>query len=479
MFTMRAVFWVAVAAFSFMAISLVLIQISEKVGQAEWFKWTQLIFDTLLVATLVWLSDGPRSPYFVLLFLNVFASAFFLPSWAPLVVATLNAVAFSMTTFAGILGVTDWALPDSGVVLYTELTLRVFGLFLVGMLSGLLADKLKKSELAAEAMEAEHLVVLNELDTGVLIVDRLGVVRSVNPAGVGLLGSIQDIPLGEVLETSSDQWEQEYINGDQLQRLICRRSALAGGGEVVVVEDVTELRHMEEVVEREERLAAVGRLAAGLAHEIRNPLASLSGSVQLLQDESASPLHAIVLREVEHLNGLVEEFLDIARPLQLRPEQTDVVAIIQDVVTAFGQDKRYQGKCEVTLQAQDVQELRVDGKRLRQVVWNLLLNAAQATPDYGYIEVSVVWDMDALVVRVADEGVGIPRDRLERIFDPFYTTRTGGTGLGLANVERIVRAHGGTVAVSSTVGKGTIFNLRFPSVPPVVERGLEADEQDV
>jgi len=469
MFTMEAIFRVALAAFTFMAVSLTLVRKSPNVGETAWFRWTQLIFDTLLIATLVWLSDGPRSPYFVLLFMNIIASAWFLPSWGPVVVATVNAVAFGVTTFAGVLGLADWALPDSGAVLYTDLTLRIFALFLVGMLSGLLAEKLQSTTrdlaatvLAAEALEAEHLLVLNELETGVLIVDQAGLIRSLNPAGVGLLGLMEGRALRQVLDASSEQWEQDYLNDERFQRLICRRSALAGGGEVVVVEDVTQLRHMEEVVEREERLAAVGRLAAGLAHEIRNPLASLSGSVQLLQDEGGSPLHAIVLREVEHLNGLVEDFLDIARPLQLRAEPTDVAEVLRDVVTAFGQDQRYQDKCDVGLALDDAPAVHLDGGRLRQVVWNLLLNAAQATPDYGRIEVNMALDAETVVICISDQGVGIPRDRLERIFDPFYTTRTGGTGLGLANVERIVRAHGGSVGVTSQEGIGTSFTLRFP-----------------
>ena len=472
MFTMQAVFRVAAIAFTFLALSLVLVRKSEAIGQMPWFQWTQLIFDTVLVVTLVWLSDGPRSPYFNLLFMNIIAAAWFLPAWGPIVVASLNVVALGLTTFAGVLGFTQWVMPESGAILYTDLTLRIFALFLVGMLSGLLAGKiaggrrdLAATVLAAEALQAEHLVVLNELETGVLIVDHEGTIQSVNPAAIGLLGLVEGQALDEVLSVERDQWEQDYLLESRHQRLICRRSALGEGGEggeVVVVEDVTQLRHMEEVVAREERLAAVGRLAAGLAHEIRNPLASLSGSVQLLQDEGASPLHAIVLREVEHLNGLVEDFLDIARPLQLRPEPTDVREILRDIVTAFGQDKRYQEKCEVKLTLADVPKANVDGSRLRQVVWNLMLNAAQATPDYGRIEVSLDQDDSALILRVSDEGVGIARDRLERIFDPFYTTRTGGTGLGLANVERIVRAHGGSVSVSSSEGRGTTFTLWIP-----------------
>jgi two-component system sensor histidine kinase PilS (NtrC family) len=230
-----------------------------------------------------------------------------------------------------------------------------------------------------------------------------------------------------------------------------------------LLEDVTRLREMEAIVEREERLGAVGRLAAGLAHEIRNPLASLSGSVQLLRDENPSPLYDIALREVKRLNELVEEFLDSARPVRLAVERVDPGLIIADVVASFKNDPRFQGRRVVRNRVRSVPAVRMDGSRFRQVLWNLLLNAAQATADYGNIEITAEQEGDdTLIVRVSDDGVGIAPDRLLRIFDPFYTTRSGGTGLGLANVDRIVRAHGGSVEVLSEPGKGAAFVLRFP-----------------
>ena len=212
-----------------------------------------------------------------------------------------------------------------------------------------------------------------------------------------------------------------------------------------------------------ERLAAVGRLAAGLAHEIRNPLASLSGAVQMMEAESDDALHGIVLREVDNLNDLVQDFLDIARPLQLRVAPTDIGGVVEDVRVAFEQDLRYREKCRVVSALEDVPRIAVDANRVRQVIWNLVLNAAQATAETGTIRIALKPWKAGWALEVADEGVGIPIDRIDRIFDPFYTTRSGGTGLGLANVERIVRAHKGEVSVQSQEGEGTCFTLRFPA----------------
>lgn len=182
----------------------------------------------------------------------------------------------------------------------------------------------------------------------------------------------------------------------------------------------------------------------------------------MMEAETDDALHGIVLREVDNLNDLVQDFLDIARPLQLRVAPTDIGAVVEDVRVAFEQDLRYREKCDVVSSIEVVPHLAVDANRVRQVIWNLVLNAAQATAEKGTIRIALnPWE-SGWALEVADDGVGIPIDRMERIFDPFYTTRSGGTGLGLANVERIVRAHNGEVSVQSKEGEGTCFTLRFP-----------------
>lgn len=483
MFTMSTLFNVAAVVFLVMALSAAGVR---RHGDKAWFRWSQLLFDTVLVTTLVWLSDGPKSPFFVLYFMNIVAAAWLLPRWGAVAVAAIDTVAFTLVTAAGVFGLTEWEVMLGGVLLYTEMTLRVFSLFLVGMLSGVLSGNLQRtrsalaaSVLAAAQLRAEHIVVLNQLDTGILFVDEGGDIQGMNPAGERILGPVAGMGLTDVLAPQDQVWEQEFGMGESRRTLVCRRQILDGGGSVFVIEDITNWRKMEQQIERDERLAAVGRLAAGLAHEIRNPLASLSGAVQLMADEKEDELHGIVLREVENLNELVEDFLDIARPLQLRALPTDVVAIISDIVIAFEQDPRYQGRVSISATSESVPLLAIDGNRVRQVIWNLVLNAAQATAADGRIEIRVRragagWEVD-----VADEGVGIPMDQIHRIFDPFYTTRSGGTGLGLANVDRIVRAHNGEVGVHSEQGKGTCFTLRFlgdadsGSLEPV-EGGLDA-----
>jgi signal transduction histidine kinase len=173
-----------------------------------------------------------------------------------------------------------------------------------------------------------------------------------------------------------------------------------------------------------------------------------------------------VLREVHRINELVEEFLDTARPLKLGIAQVDVSSLVRDVVGAFRNDPRYRDRVAVHVDCDgNTEPVGADASRLSQVLWNLLLNAAQSSPGPCRIDVTATTIDHFLELEVRDDGPGIPPETQERIFDPFYTTRSGGTGLGLANVHRIVRAHGGTVEVESEVGRGARFILRFPLAP--------------
>jgi two-component system sensor histidine kinase PilS (NtrC family) len=473
-------FGLAAAMFGVMGFSAALL---PRFGNTTWFRWSQLFLDTVFAAALILSTQGPVSPFFPLYFLNIVAAAWLLSSAAAVLMAALDATSY---------GAVLWLVgPDalqevlgSAVPIYVWVVFQVLAFFLVGILSGLLASKLRlttealaQQQVVQAELVARHEQVMDELPAGVLIVDSAGTIRSQNPFASRLLGNVLSQLLEEVLQVEEDGWEQVINRPDGLISVRCSRGQLQGGGQVVLVEDVTHLREMEAAVARDERLAAVGRLAAGLAHEIRNPLASLSGSVQLLRDETGEPLYDIVLREVQRLNDLVEDFLDTARPVRLALAQTDPGTIIGEVAAAFRNDERYKGRRVVRTQASPLPEVLVDPGRLRQVIWNLLLNGAQATPDYGTISILASLDGDHLVVTVQDDGAGIPQDRLQRIFDPFYTTRTGGTGLGLANVDRIVRAHGGRIAVSSEPGKGTVFRLRFPIKGPQLESSEDSSHE--
>jgi signal transduction histidine kinase len=218
-----------------------------------------------------------------------------------------------------------------------------------------------------------------------------------------------------------------------------------------------------------ERLAVLGRIAAGLAHEIRNPLGSIRGSIEMLGESRGlsaedKQLCGIIQREAIRLNDLVTDMLDLSKPRPPREEPVDVVALAGDVVALAARSERsasgdvrviYEGPSEAHF-------ARGDGAQLRQVMWNLVRNAVQATPAGAKVTVRVAEEDGGVVLRVDDEGAGIPEDARARIFDAFYTTRTHGVGIGLALVKRIIDDHapmGASIAVVSPDGGGTSFRV--------------------
>jgi len=474
---LRQVFLLAGGAFLFMAVSAALVR---RLGARRWFVLSQLLFDALLITLLVQLTGGRHSIAFVFYIVNIAGAAYLVPQrLTGMLVAGANALAFaSAAVLSSVFLTPDTVIPSPTASLYLDVLLRVLGFVVIGFLTNQLAVRTQQADAAlarqqetTRVLEEEHGLIVQSVLSGILAVNRQGVIISANPAALARLGTCEGRPLSAVLPGL-----RLYMDGQELTvwgpehplTLLCYRSPLGdSGGEVVVFEDVTDLRRSEAERKKEEGLAGVGRIAAGIAHEIRNPLASLSGVIQMLGEERPGPLTDIAQREVLRLNDLVGEFLATARPIELRRRPVRVHDVIDETVASFGQDPRYAGHIQIVVDAEGDDEAELDPDRIRQVLWNLLLNAAQAMPDGGCIQVEIRSNEERIAVAVHDQGSGISQQDQAKIFDPFYTTRQGGTGLGLANVERLVRAHGGETRVRSTLGEGTTFSLDLPRrIPP-------------
>jgi two-component system sensor histidine kinase PilS (NtrC family) len=429
----------------------------------RWFIWSQMVIDTLFTTTMLLLSGSPDSTYSVIYFMSVVAAARMLSPQGVLMVACINTVAYGLVSAAGLSGHLDWVLRGDIAFNYTQVLVRIFGLLLVGALStGLVSRGVLFAQIQrTQSLQRAHTALLDRLPVAIVSVED-GIVRDTNAFAVRVLGIRIGVPLMPSFMTDNKDWEICIERDGEPRWLSFRRRDLEGGGQVYIIEDITRLREIEAQLERDDRLTAVGRLAASLAHEIRNPLASLSGSVQLLEEQKANPLHRIILREVERLNDLVEEFLQAARPLKLTVISMSLESLLNEVFQTFQNDPRCRNIRRVTLKVEPLPMLMADPSRLRQVVWNLLVNAVQATDVGGHIEVIALPLKDGVRLIIRDNGIGIEEDKLLHIFDPFYTTRAGGTGLGLANVDRIVRAHGGDVRVDSQIGEGTSFMIWMP-----------------
>jgi two-component system, NtrC family, sensor histidine kinase PilS len=380
--------------------------------------------------------------------------------------------------------------------------LNIFAFFVVAVLTGYLAEGLRRadaqlqrasSELADMQAFSRH--VVDSLTSGLATTDTSGAVMTFNRAGeaitgvraVGAIGlrALDVLQLPESLsglfgppEMRPRETRVEYLykrpNGQQIEMGLSAAPLMTPRGEtgfILTFQDVTESRKRDREARVQQRLAAVGEMAAGIAHEIRNPLASMSGSIQILRQElpltdEQRLLMDIVIREGERLNDTIRSFLSYARPQRQSMKHMDVRQVITETATLLQNSAE---RCESHRIAVDVPpvpvQFQADEGQIRQIVWNLATNGLRAMPDGGTLTLSVVAATEAsphVVIGVADEGVGIAADEIDGIFQPFRGGFERGTGLGLSIVHRIVSDYSGEVRVTSAKGEGTTVHVRFP-----------------
>jgi two-component system sensor histidine kinase PilS (NtrC family) len=239
-------------------------------------------------------------------------------------------------------------------------------------------------------------------------------------------------------------------------------------GMVITFQDLTEIRALEDTSKRQDRLAAIGRMAASIAHEIRNPLAAMRGSIQMLRSEmngesSQTELMEIILRESDRLNRIISDFLNYARPRSIVHTRVDLGDLLSQTFTLLrhSPELKEQQIVQAKIPATPL-FAEVDAEQMRQVFWNLARNGLQAMPEGGTLHAEVGTNSDErLRITFSDTGRGMPPDQVERLFEPFSST-TGGTGLGLSIVYQIIRDHGGTINVRSRQGQGTTITIEMP-----------------
>lgn len=240
-------------------------------------------------------------------------------------------------------------------------------------------------------------------------------------------------------------------------------------GRIALLRDLSELRHLRREVERSQRLAAVGSLAAGVAHEIRNPLSSLKGFATYFRQRYGSvpddvKMADIMIREVDRLNRVITELLEFSRPMALKKEETDAAGLVRRALDTIERQAAEKGIAVRAELPPGLAAVPIDADRVTQVLLNLFLNALAAMERGGVLSVGLaLQEGRTLRITVGDSGAGIRREDLGRVFDPYFTTKASGTGLGLAVVHRIVEAHGGEIRLESEPGKGTTFTVLLPA----------------
>jgi two-component system sensor histidine kinase PilS (NtrC family) len=456
-----------------------------------------VVADVLAATGLVYLTGGPESIFTILYPVAIVNGAIGLGRRGAVLGAAAASVAFCgllIGTENGLIPpasryVEHPPLPAQQVALTVALNLSAF--FLAGALASFLAeqvqgakDQLEDRQTRLEELEALYSAIVKSISSGIVAVDDQGHITYLNRAGLEITGTTEERVLGRSLHevmpelgnavtrtswTGRQRNEATVRGADGAERILGWAAArLADGahGNVIVFQDLTEFRRMEEAMRRTDRLAVVGVLAAGLAHEIRNPLAAMCGSIELL---SLSPklgqhekrLMQVVRGEGERLEALLKDFLAFAKPASPNLAAVEAGPLVAETADVFRREAALKG-ISVSVQMDPAVWLSVDANQIKSVLWNLLGNARDATDPGGRIAVRLRRQAGQALLEVEDSGQGISSEDLPRIFDPFFTTKAGGTGLGLAIVHRVVDGHGGRIAVRSEPGRGSTFSVALP-----------------
>ena len=474
------------------------------------FAYTQISWEVIFVTALIYITGGQESIFSFLYLLAIIMAAILCYRRGAFLAASASSV-----SYAGLLWLIyerhlPLLLPLEGPAsqpnfydLLYPISLNVFFFFVVAVLSSILTEQLRAAgtELKAAQDGLDKLEALNDsivlsLRSGLITLNPSGRITSFNPAAARITGLAPAEAVGrqlaEVLPGVNLEQATPLEHPTSFRLPLRDRAGLSrilevslgslvgpkGGdiGKLLLFADITPVMEMEERLRVADRLAAVGRLAAGMAHEIRNPLAAISGSIEVLEHElTLDPVNRhlmqIVLRETDRLNSLITDFLLYARPTPRSRETIPLAQLLRDLLQVFAKRPGLPAGIRLETDLQEGLVLETDPKLLQQILWNLLNNAAEAMPQGGRLQVSCAepdgrGDRDGfLEIRVQDTGCGIPPEHLDHIFEPFFTTREMGTGLGLSTVWRIVEAMDGRVSVQSLVGQGSTFTIWLPRRP--------------
>ncbi len=474
----------------------------------------QVVGDLLLVGGILFTTGGIDSPISLLFLFVIIASSVTLPRAAAYLAASGAIIIYGVLVDLEYFGIITpvYLFPESkvsfasGYVFYV-IFLNIVSYYTVAYLSSFLShrlrmvkEKLARASINLEEQRAFNRDIIQNMGNGLITTNLEGRVTSINPAARVLTGysveaSLENpirrlIPLAELKNLFSKdltlvfpkQIEGEYQRKDGriifIRIKISHLADLNEPGFILVFEDLTEVKEMQEKVLRTEQLAAVGRFSAGLAHEIRNPLTSLSGSIQVLArglklEDAYKKLMEIVMKETDRLNSILSDFLNYSQPKKSNNTIIDLTQLVQDVIILLKNKEALSSKKQIVFKGTtDHLILHGDEEQIKQVVWNLCINALEAMSQ-GTLTLSLkeVFSFRSgefqanhrgMVLEVQDEGCGIASDQINNIYDPFYSSKKDGVGLGLATAYQIVNRHGGIMDVESTPGTGTLFTVFFP-----------------
>ncbi len=502
-------FLVAVSAAALL--SCLLLVGASRSAELRGFAWMQIGLDVALATGIIAASGGPRSVFTFLYVLTVLEGSFLLGLRGALVAASLASLLYvDIVLGRRLLSLLSLGAAEETTALEAlTVSINAAVLLTIAVLAGSLAERYYRVQRSLENQRREFSdlqafrdLIFQSVGSGLIAVNPVGRVTAFNRAAESITGVPEREALGQT-------WEAIFGGGVDLDEVrlavaspgaqslryeirLKRRDGLevpigvsfwslrSGEGEVVgligVCQDLSSIKRMEQRVRQADRLATIGRLSANIAHEIRNPLASLSGAIEALArelppDSGRDRLVEIVLRESDRLNHIIRDFLEYARPAPMTPHPVDLAELLEEVLMLV-EHRSHPAELKVVREFGDALPARVDPQQLRQAIWNLCINAVQAMPEGGELRVGGRLLPGSNPARmqlwVSDTGHGIAEGDLPQIFEPFFSTKQEGSGIGLALVYRVVQDHDGQIEVRSHPGVGATFLLTLPSTDGAV-----------
>ena len=489
---------------------------------SENYKWQiriQFIVDALLITWLVWRTGDLTSPYLTLYIVLISVSSVFLSGRGTLIIAGMCVLFFTILSVVSSMGlIYTWSKSIETAKAIQVVGFHNVAFLVVGLLSARLAqrytssEKLKETTKTLDNLKVLHERIIESISSGLITIDLDGNIYTYNKMaeeitgrsaedmrGTSIYSLLGDIgrEIGVSLKANENhevppRYEIGFATPDgfvvQLGYSISPLFAKDGEktGLIITFQDLTDIRSMEESVRRKDRLSAVGRVAAGLAHEIRNPLGAMRGAIQVLEsktekDSAQANLMDIILRESDRLNSIITNFLKYARPQNSNFADVDIKEAIDDTVTLVrhSPDVKTNHLIEADL-PNDTVMISADISQLKQIFWNLSRNAIQAMDDGGKLTIKLrKLKNNRIRIVFSDTGCGMPPEQVEQLFEPFSKSTTGGTGLGLSIVYQIIRDHNGTINISSKENDGTKITIEIPTdygrktIPEEVKRSEE------